>query len=122
MNAPPTPPPPRHPATRPQESGKSTSVAAYFAEKGTKLRYPGLECVDVGAAGRPIYIPPELCTWARWAGLLAPAGLLGWRPAGLAACWAGGLLGWRPAGLAACRAGGLLGWRPADRQGNPVQI
>jgi hypothetical protein len=46
-----------------QDSGKQVSVAGYFADKGSKLRYPGLECVDVGAAGKPVYIPPELCTW-----------------------------------------------------------
>lgn len=62
-----------------QESGKQVSVAAYFAEKGSKLRYPGLECVDVGAAGKPVYIPPELC-------MCAPAAAAGLRAALSPAC------------------------------------
>ncbi|KAI0028802.1 Piwi domain-containing protein, partial [Vararia minispora EC-137] len=46
-----------------QELGGNVTVQQYFQQKyGITLRYPNAPLVDVGAPGKPTYLPAEVCT------------------------------------------------------------
>lgn len=47
------------------DEGLELTVEAYFKSRGYKLKYPHLNCLQVGSSVRTIYLPMEHCTIPR---------------------------------------------------------